>query len=167
MDHKRRKQIVLAVVAVLVVGTVIGDFVIHPHHVYFPWQIKQLDLVFGFVGAALLMAFSLGLGEVFLWKHTLSVSLGAEDVGADRTATVDAWLVETGARVRQGDEIVRLTKAAGAPFTLTAPLGGRLQRCFADPGEPVRDGETVYDLNVSKRELHDLVVGRGEGGGHA
>ncbi|MCP4677529.1 MAG: hypothetical protein GY854_18855 [Deltaproteobacteria bacterium] len=168
MDAKLQKRIAMGVVGVLIVVTFIADLVIHPHHEYFFWQTKQVDFLFGFLGAVLLMVFSLALGEFFLWKHTMSVALDEKDSGTGyRSATVRSWLIEVDTKVRKGQQVVQLENGRGILFAIEAPLDGRLQRCFVDPGEIVRDGETIFDLNVSKKELHDLVEGHGEEGSHA
>jgi hypothetical protein len=168
MDAKQQKKLLMAIVAGIVVATIIADFIIHPHHDYFFWQKPQLDLLFGLAGAFLLMFFSLGLGEFFLWRYTCSVVLDEKDSGFGyRTATLRAWLVESGQKVTAGQPLARMENGRGDEFTVSAPLDGRVSKCFVDPGEEVSLGQTVVDLACTKHDLHALEEGHGEEATHA
>jgi len=111
---------------------------------------------FGFLGALLLMFFSLGLGEHFLWHTTCSVPLSQKHVGFGyKLAKVRTWLVDDGTIVKEGDPLVKLETDRGKPITVSAPMQGTVSKCFVDPGEEVRVGETVVNLRVSKHAMHD------------
>ncbi len=137
------------------------------HHVSMPWHdFFVFDTLFGFVGALLLMFFSLGLGEYFLWRPTCSVPLGEQHTGSGyNSAIVRSWLVELGGNVEEGQPVVELETDRGLRFTVDAPKPGRVSKCFFDPGDQVRLGETVVDLHVSKHAMHGH--DKSEEGSHA
>ncbi len=161
------KKIYMAVGAGIVLVFLVDLILVHPHHVYFDWHgWKGFEIAFGFVGALVLMFFSLGLGEYFLWNTTCSVPFSEKDSGFGyKSAKVRTWLKKCGDKVEQGEPIIELETLRGVRFTVDAPLAGRVSKCFFDPGEEINIGETVVDMHVSKHAMHAMA--HGEEGSHA
>lgn len=119
----------------------------HAHFKYHEWPV--FDGVFALVGALILILFSLGLGEIWLWKTICSVILDETKAGfGNKTAVVKELLVEIGQPVAAAEPLVALETDRGKRILLTAPLKGKVDRFFFDIGESVRVGETVVDVQV-------------------
>ena len=57
-------------------------------------------------------------------------------------------------RGNQGQALVEMQNERAALFVVRAPYDGQVSKCFVDPGEEVRLGETVVDLHVAKDAMH-------------
>ncbi|MDJ0764748.1 MAG: lipoyl domain-containing protein [Myxococcota bacterium] len=151
MNKRTYIYVLIGIAAVFVVDLVFPDH----HHVVFKWHtIAGFDIAFGFLGAIVLILFSLGLGEYFLWRPTISISLEQNDVGAgNRAARVKTLLVEEGDWIIKGQSLVVFETDRGLPVVIRAPESGQVSRCFVDPNEVVRVGETVVNLVVAKHAV--------------
>ncbi len=77
------------------------------------------------------------------------VEVGLPDLGEDTDAIVkvSTWLIEIGAHVHEGDELIELTTDKAA-FTLPAPQGGSvLEQCVCE-GDEISVGEIICILEV-------------------
>ena len=121
------------------------------HHAHFDWHFwPGFDALYGLGGCLALIFVSLGLGKFFLWKNTLSILLEHSAVGYwTDSVKISAWYVDEGEKVRQGQDLVQVETDRGKLITLTSPEEGRLDTRFGDPGERVRIGETLANLQIS------------------
>ena len=127
-----------------------AEFFVHPHHTTYPWHtIPCFEAVFGLIGCVAIILVSRVLGQFFLWRTTFSVPL--EQRNADpgsSTARVQKWLVESGVAVTENQPIVEI-EILGDTKTLVSPAAGKVVQLFADPGNELRVGETLYNIEVT------------------
>ncbi len=127
-----------------------AEFFVHPHHAIYPWHtIPCFEAVFGFIGCVAIVLVSRVIGQFFLWRTTFSVPL--EQRNADpgsSTARVKKWLVESGVPVTENQPIVEI-EISGDVKTLVSPAAGKVVQLFADPGNELRVGETLYNIEVT------------------
>lgn len=71
-------------------------------------------------------------------------SLGDEGIEA---VTVSQWLVERGAHVNEGDDLIEITTDKAA-FTLPAPTTGTIVETTVDEGEDVAVGDVLCIVEV-------------------
>ncbi|MEX2016738.1 MAG: biotin/lipoyl-containing protein [Candidatus Hydrogenedentales bacterium] len=71
--------------------------------------------------------------------------LGEEGVDA---VTVSQWLVEPGARLQEGDDLLEITTDKAA-FTVPAPRRGTLAETRVTPGQQIKVGETICTFEVA------------------
>jgi len=139
------------VMIVVFVGAALVDWLAPDHHhiVFEHHKWPVFDGVFALAGALALILFSLGLGQLLLWKNICSLSLEETKAGfGNKTAVVKELLVDLGKNVRSGTPLVALETDRGKNIVLTSPMRGKVDRFFVDVGESVRVGETVVDIQV-------------------
>lgn len=145
---------------VVVLGLICLVDILFPdhHHAVFGWhKIGGFDAVYGFLGCLALIAVSLGLGKLFLWRDTFSVLLTEELVGSWTTkATVVEWLVEEGDTLEDDQPLVELETDRGILITALWPHTGKVATRFVDVGDQVRLGETLVNIRVSKKLAKEL-----------
>ena len=127
-----------------------AEFFVHPHHTIYPWHtIPCFEAVFGLIGCVAIILVSRVLGQFILWRTTFSVPLEQRkaDTGSS-TARVLNWLVESGVRVSENQPIVEI-EISGNTEVLLAPARGKVVQLFADPGNELRAGETLYNIEVT------------------
>ncbi len=73
-------------------------------------------------------------------------SLGDED-DAVQTGTVAFWLAETGAELKEGDDLLELTTDKAA-FVVPAPQAGRLAERRVKEGDAIRVGDILGILET-------------------
>ena len=133
------------------------------HHVVFPWHtIPAFDAAFGLMGGIVLIVFSLSLGEV-LWKRVVAVPFSHAGMSyGGKTGKVVRLLVGEGQAVKEGQPLVEIENDRGVVQVLSAPKPGKISRLFFDPEEEVNTGETVVNVEVTRKSLKDLLEERGE-----
>ncbi len=69
------------------------------------------------------------------------------DLGEDANdgAAVSHWLVEPGAEVAEGDELIELTTDKAA-FSVPSPAAGRLAERLVNEGDQVKSGDVLCVL---------------------
>ncbi len=127
-----------------------AEFFVHPHHAVYPWHtIPCFEAVFGFVGCIAIVLVSRVLGKFFQWRTTFSVPLELENADPESsTARVQKWLLESGVMVTENQPIVEI-EISGETKTLVSPAPGKVVQLFADPGNELRAGETMYNIEVA------------------
>lgn len=79
----------------------------------------------------------------------MRVNVTLPDLGEDsvQNAKIAFWLVEVGAHVNEGDEILELTTDKAA-FTLPAPQSGTLIERLKKEGEQISTGDAICVFEV-------------------
>lgn len=79
----------------------------------------------------------------------MRVEVTLPDLGEDAESqvTVSSWLIELGARVNEGDDLLELTTDKAA-FTLPAPQSGVVSEFCVDADDAVNVGEVICVLEV-------------------
>lgn len=145
-----KRKVYIAVAAALALTCLVDLIFPDHHHVVFAWhRIRAFEAFFGFAGCFLLMFGSIGLGHYLLWKPTFSAVL-AEDAlkYGSSSAEVKRWLVELDDEVVVGQPILDLEARSGA-FTISSPKSGKVNRLRVGPGEVVKAGDTLMEIEFS------------------
>lgn len=72
------------------------------------------------------------------------------DLGEDgvQAVTVSAWLVECGANLQEGDDLLEITTDKAA-FCVPAPRNGTLADLKVSPGDTIRVGQVICTFETT------------------
>ncbi len=154
------RNVYLIVFAGLAICLFLEIFFPDHHHVLYPWhEWWWFDIVYGFVGCVAIVFISKAIGKSLLWKVTYSLPLLESDVGyGAKGATVKKWFVAEGQTVNENQPLVELETDTKKIITASATRPGKVLRLFLDPEESLRVGETLVDLQVSKKEVKAIMA---------
>jgi len=151
------KKIYIAVLFSLGALLLIDAFFPDHHHVSFPWHtVPGFDIFFGFVGCLALMIGSLALGELWLWKPTISVLATTQELGEDfEEGVVTKIHVDTRGHANKGDALADI-QFGDTTKTILACTTGRVNQVYSGEGDTLRLGETLLNLQVTHETMDAL-----------
>lgn len=67
----------------------------------------------------------------------------------DTETLLNAWYVQPGAQVKEGDDLAELVTDKAA-FNLPAPVGGRVVKLLVPEGQAVKEGQALVELETAE-----------------